>query len=124
MKKIPLPVNGFIRKRGRRGGKVKVKPQKTIIFLSTWGLIGFSPVAPGTFGSLTALPLCLLISVMRIDYALIFIVLFFFLATWIAHRAEKLEGQEDPKQVVIDEVFGMGVALFALPFTPYSGLLS
>lgn len=94
------------------------KPQKAIVFLSTWGWIGFSPVAPGTFGSLAALPLCLLISVVRIDYALIFIALLVSLATWIAHCAEKLEARNDPKQVVIDEVCGMVIAVFALPFTP------
>ena len=92
--------------------------QKVILFLATGGLIGFSPVAPGTFGSLAALPLCLLISLMRVDDALIFIMILVTLSTWIAHVAEKIEAQKDPKQVVVDEICGMAVALFALPFTP------
>ena len=33
-------------------------------------------------------------------------------------RSQKVEGEKDPKQVVIDEICGMGVTLFALPFTP------
>ena len=94
--------------------------QKAILFLATGGLIGFSPVAPGTFGSLAALPVCLLISLMRVDGALIFILVLVMLSTWIAHAAEKIEAQKDPKQVVVDEICGMAVALFALPFTlPY-----
>ena len=93
--------------------------QKAIIFLATGGWIGFSPVAPGTFGSLAALPICLLISWMRIGPALIVVVALIVFSTWIAHAAEKLEAQKDPSQVVLDEICGMAVALFALPFTPF-----
>ncbi|MBC2711413.1 MAG: phosphatidylglycerophosphatase A [Desulfosarcina sp.] len=92
--------------------------QKTIVFFATGGLIGFSSVAPGTFGSLAALPLCLLISLMGVGSALIFVLTLVLLSTWIAHAAEKIVAQKDPKQVVIDEICGMAVALFALPFTP------
>ena len=93
--------------------------QKTIIFLATGGWIGFSPVAPGTFGSLAALPICLLISSMPIGPALLFVAAMIILSTWIAHAAEKIEAQKDPSRVVIDEICGMAVALFALPFTPF-----
>lgn len=92
--------------------------QKSIIFLATGGLIGFSPVAPGTFGSLAALPLCWLLSLMRGDAALIFVLVLVVLSTWIAHAAEKIEAQKDPKQVVVDEICGMAVTLFGLPFSP------
>ena len=93
--------------------------QKTIIFLATGGLIGFSPVAPGTFGSLAALPVCLLISMMPVGSALIVVFALIMFGTWIAHAAEKIEAQKDPKQVVVDEICGMTIALFALPFTPF-----
>ena len=93
--------------------------QKTILFLATGGLIGFSPVAPGTFGSLAALPLCLWISSLRIGPAMILMAALIILSTWIAHAAEKIEAQKDPSQVVVDEICGMAIALFALPFTPF-----
>jgi len=93
--------------------------QKTIIFLATGGLIGFSPVAPGTFGSLAALPVCLLISMMPVGSALIVVFALIMFGTWIAHAAEKIEAQKDPKQVVVDEICGMTIALFALPFTTF-----
>ena len=92
--------------------------QKTIIFLATGGLIGFSPVAPGTFGSIAALPVCLLIALLSVDAALIVVLVLIVLSIWIAHAAEKIVAQKDPGQVVIDEICGMTVALFALPFTP------
>jgi phosphatidylglycerophosphatase A len=97
---------------------VETVKQKTIIFLATGGLIGFSPVAPGTFGSLAALPVCLLISLLPVGSALIFIVALTLFSTWVAHSAEKIEAQKDPKEVVIDEICGMAIALFALPFAP------
>ena len=83
--------------------------QKAILFLATGGLIGFSPVAPGTFGSLAALPLCLFISSLRIGPAMILVAALIILST----------AQKDPSQVVVDEICGMAIALFALPFTPF-----
>lgn len=92
--------------------------QKAVIFLATGGLIGFSPVAPGTFGSLAALPLCLLMTAMGGHAALVILLAFFLFSTWIAHVAEKIVGTTDPRQIVVDEVCGMAVTLFGLPFTP------
>ena len=92
--------------------------QNTVLFLATGGLIGYSPVAPGTFGSLAALPLCLLIASMDIGIGALVLLALVLVSTWIAHAAEKIFGQTDPKQVVIDEICGMAIALFALPFVP------
>jgi len=49
---------------------------------------------------------------------LIFVAALILFSTWIAHAAEKIDAQKDPKQVVVDEICGMAIALFALPFTP------
>jgi phosphatidylglycerophosphatase A len=95
----------------------KLKNQITI-FCATGGLIGYAPVAPGTFGSLAALPLCLLIASVDHHTGAIALLVLAAVSTWIAHNAEKLVGQNDPKQVVIDEICGMAIALFALPFEP------
>ena len=92
--------------------------QKTIVFFATGGLIGFSPFAPGTFGSLVALPLCWSISLVGVKVALAIVLALVVVSTWISHAAEKIELQKDPKQVVVDEICGMAVTLFALPFTP------
>ncbi len=89
-----------------------------IVFLATGGLIGFSPVAPGTFGSLAALPLCLLVSKMRMEAALTVVLALIAASTWVAGSVEKIENRKDPQKVVIDEICGMLVALFALPFSP------
>ena len=93
--------------------------RKAILFFATGGLIGFAPVAPGTFGSLAALPLCLLISSMGIGAASIVVVGLIIFSTWVVHAAEKIEARKDPSRVVLDEICGMAIALFALPFTPF-----
>ncbi|WP_319525652.1 phosphatidylglycerophosphatase A [uncultured Desulfosarcina sp.] len=106
---------------------LKTNPQKTamaaikekaIVFMATWGLIGFSPLAPGTIGSMAALPLCFLISAMDTVWGTVFLLALISFSIRIANGAEKIVGQQDPGMVVIDEVCGMAVTLFALPFTP------
>lgn len=92
--------------------------EKAIVFAATWGLIGFAPIAPGTVGSIAALPLCLLISVMDTPWGMICLLALISVSIWIAHGAEKVVGHKDPGLVVIDEVCGMAVTLFALPFIP------
>ncbi len=93
--------------------------QQVILFGATGGWIGYAPVAPGTFGSLAALPVCLLLAGLPLIPRVIVLLMVLGGGTWIAHAAERIVGQNDPKQVVIDEIGGMAVALFALPFTPF-----
>ena len=96
---------------------MKAFRDKAIVFLATGAWIGFSPVAPGTFGSLAALPFCLLLSLLGHGMAAFCLLLSIGLAVWAAHHAEKIIGRNDPGSVVIDEICGMAVAMFALPFT-------
>lgn len=89
-----------------------------ILFLATGGWIGYSPAAPGTFGSLAALPLCFFLAKLTFWPGLILLFALLTMFTWIAHEAERIVGMSDPKQVVIDEIGGMAVTLFIVPFTP------
>ncbi len=95
-----------------------LKNQVTL-FWATGGLIGYAPMAPGTFGSLAALPLCLVIACFDHLTGAVAVLALTAVSTWIAHNAQKIIGRNDPKQVVIDEICGMAVALFALPFEPF-----
>jgi phosphatidylglycerophosphatase A len=51
-------------------------------------------------------------------WGMIFLLALISISIWIAHGAEKVVGHRDPGLVVIDEVCGMAVTLFALPFIP------
>ncbi len=90
---------------------------KAIIFFATGGWIGYAPAAPGTFGSLAALPLCWFITRLSVPLAFLLISAVSLISIWISHLAEKIEDEKDPGQVVVDEICGMTIALFAFPFT-------
>lgn len=88
------------------------------MFLATGGRVGNSPFAPGTFGTLVALPLCFLLSLCNISFVAIFIITFIVLAIWVSQEAEQLIKEKDPGCIVIDEIAGMMVTLLGLPFDP------
>jgi len=90
--------------------------QKTVIFVSTGFYLGKIPFAPGTFGSIPGLLLAYLISLSSLFYGTVMILIFIAGAIFISNEAETLFQSKDPKQIVIDEAAGMGVALLGLPF--------
>jgi phosphatidylglycerophosphatase A len=97
--------------------------REVALFLATGFYIGKIPYAPGTFGSLIGLPLCFLLTGLTLLPAIFFAATFILLAAWIAGAAEKALGRKDPGAIVIDEVAGMVVALFGLPFTLTTAVL-
>jgi len=76
--------------------------------------IGYIPFAPGTFGSAAGLLVWYLLPQSAIPQAVV-IVLLFAAGTWAGSIAERHFGSTDPGPVVIDEVMGMLVTLFAVP---------
>jgi phosphatidylglycerophosphatase A len=81
------------------------------IFLS-WFYTGFAPKAPGTFGSLAALPFILLLHYLDFNTnTLLIITLSFYLAAvLITEYVQKKFHLHDPQWIVIDEVIGMLIA--------------
>jgi len=79
---------------------------------------GWSPVAPGTAGTLVAVPPALLAArtLSPAWYAITTAVLTA-VAIWSAHAAAPILGAKDPRPVVIDEVAGYFVTLLFLPPT-------
>ena len=90
--------------------------QQTVLFFSTGFYSGYIPFAPGTFGTLTALPLCYLLSICSKGGGAVIIIAVILLAIWLADSSEKLIGKKDPGCIVIDEIAGMLVTLAGLPF--------
>lgn len=92
--------------------------EQTIRFLATGGFVGKAGFAPGTLGSLAALPLCYLISVPENDLMAAVVIIGLILgAVWIAGKAEVLYNKKDPGCIVVDEIAGMLVTLYAIPVT-------
>lgn len=96
------------------------RAERIVIFLATGCYAGKLPMAPGTFGSLAALPLCWLLAQLERPAALSAAVLVIAAAVWLAGAAERLLQRKDPGSIVIDEIAGMLVALSGLPFTAFS----
>lgn len=87
------------------------------IIMATWFGSGLSPVAPGTVGTLAAIPLYLALYRLPLSSYLLTVTAFTFFACWIAGRAEELFGSKDPGKIVIDEVAGFMVTMTATPCT-------
>ena len=83
-------------------------------FAATFFYLGKIPVAPGSFGSLGALLLWLLLPV-SFSIQLSVIVFLFALGVYSSDKMAKYMDDHDPSEVVIDEVVGMGISLFMLP---------
>ncbi len=91
-----------------------------IIFqLSTWFASGKAPFAPGTFGTLAALPFAWLIHAHLGPNALtIASLLVFAVGIPISNAHMRITGStHDPSEIVIDEVAGVWLLLAALPLT-------
>ena len=91
---------------------------RVVFFLATGGYVGRVPVAPGTFGSLAALPLSLLLAQMHPGRSGCVVILFILLAIGISQAAERLLARKDPGCIVIDEMAGILVTFWGLPFSP------
>ena len=84
------------------------------VLVATFFGAGFSPVAPGTAGSLAALPLAFALLHVEIVLATLIIIGLYFLGLWSANHLEKVSGQHDVQMIVIDEVVGLCVSALML----------
>ena len=86
------------------------------VLIATGAFVGYTPVAPGTFGSALGLVVFLLVrsrhspAVEGIALAVLAVA-----GVWSASEAERYFGRTDPGYIVIDEVVGMLVTLAFLP---------
>lgn len=90
--------------------------KKFIRFLSSGCYLGYLPFIPGTFGCLWGIPLFLLLSQYNKIIIIVVLVVFIFCAIVISQRAEELFGERDSRKIVIDEIVGYLVGMFAIPF--------
>ena len=87
------------------------------VLLAAWGPCGYAPVAPGTFGTLGALPLYLGLSRLGPGAYVAFTFAFVAIAMYAAERAGKYWGVADASPIVIDEVAGYLLTMALVPFS-------
>jgi len=83
-------------------------------FIATGFLSGYSPIVPGTAGSLVGLAIYVIPNFEIPSILFGFILITFFIGTYASSRMEKYYG-DDPSIVVIDEIVGMWISLLFLP---------
>lgn len=102
------------------------------IAIATCG-VGYLPLAPGTWGSLLAVGIYLLVRIGILSHPtdtppivgpsgflagqLLVIAVVTLVGTWAASRTERVLKVKDPGKVVVDEVAGQLIALLPLPLT-------
>ena len=89
--------------------------KKFVIIAATWFGTGFAPVAPGTFGTLGAIPLYLVLSRLSLPLYLLTAAAFTLFACWVAGHGEEIWEEHDSSRIVIDEVAGFLVTMSAVP---------
>ncbi len=97
--------------------------RRLILFLATNAGLGFSPLVPGTVGTLAGLPAFFLLAGLTPAAYLLVWGLLLVLACWISHRAGLIFGIADDGRIVIDELVGYLVTVAFLPFSWPAALL-
>ena len=77
---------------------------------------GYSPLVPGTAGSLVTLVAVWFLPFTPLTLAGTLVTVTV-IGTWAAHRVERALGRKDPSIIVIDEVAGMLMSVLLLPRT-------
>jgi phosphatidylglycerophosphatase A len=92
-------------------------PDKLTKFITTFGFIGYLPLAPGSLASLVGgwMALQLLPSLPAYFAVLAIVTVLGFIAS---DRMEAVMKTKDPGCIVIDEVAGIMISFFLLPTTP------
>ncbi len=86
-----------------------------ILFVATGFGAGFSPVVPGTMGTLLAIPIYYFGSSISSPLYALTLVAFFFFSSWISNQAERYWGTKDDRRIVIDEIMGFLVTMLWVP---------
>lgn len=81
-------------------------------FIATVGYSGHLRPAPGTWGSLAALPLAWIVLVLGGFWLLaVGIIVLFFIGIWATAEVTRGREDHDPSEVVVDELVGQWIAL-------------
>jgi len=91
--------------------------KRFFLFLAAGFGTGYVPIAPGTAGTLVAIPIFFVLSSIPSPLYELTILTFFFFASWVSGEAQRCWGKKDHPRIVIDEIVGYLIALLWLPRT-------
>jgi len=94
---------------------MKAAGKAVVLFCATGAGAGYAPLMPGTAGSAAALLVYALLAACPLPVYVCCIAAAVSAAVPLSAAAARMLGQQDPPQVVIDEICGMLVTLAGLP---------
>ena len=106
----------FVSRARQKRGHPSGRPGPWVL-LAAWGPCGFVPFAPGTVGTLGAIPLYLALSRAGPGAYVAFAFAFAGLAMVASERAGRYWGVADASPIVIDEVAGYLLTMALVPFS-------
>jgi phosphatidylglycerophosphatase A len=77
---------------------------------------GYIPIASGTFGTVVGIPFCYFMTLLSPVEGFLFITVFTGCAVWLSGEAEKIFEAKDSGLIVIDEMAGMLVTMYLIPW--------
>lgn len=93
-----------------------------------WLAVGFgsglAPKAPGTFGTLAAVPLVWLLAMLTPGWSVAVIVAGAVLGVYLCDVVSRDIGEDDHGAIVWDEIIGFAITLWAVPFNLQNVLLA
>jgi len=111
----PSPIERYLARAPAPGRRER--PLDPWVILAAFGPCGFSPVAPGTVGTLGAVPLYWALSRLSFPPYLIATAALFAVGVHAAGRAGQYWGVVDASPIVIDEVVGYLVTVALVPWS-------
>ncbi|MEA2109366.1 MAG: phosphatidylglycerophosphatase A [Pseudomonadota bacterium] len=87
------------------------------LFIASGAYVGAVPIAPGTFGTLMALPLWWFFNQLPAWLYLFLLLLLILVAFWSAGEAERILHQADSGVIVIDEIVGFLLTTVLISFS-------
>jgi len=97
--------------------------RRFVLFLASNAGLGYSPLAPGTVGTLAGIPVFYLLAFLPAPLYILFWCALLFVAFRVADIAGHIYGEADDKRIVIDELAGYLVTVALLPFSWRNALL-
>ncbi len=88
-----------------------------ILLVATGFGVGYSPIAPGTLGTLVAILIYYFLSEISPPLYEITLIGFFFLSVWVSENAERFFRKKDDQRIVIDEIIGFLTTMLWVPKT-------
>jgi phosphatidylglycerophosphatase A len=90
-------------------------PDRFVKLIATFFYIGYLPLAPGSVASIAGVMIYVLFQANAVVYAGLLATVIF-LGFRVSDRMEELVGSKDPSCIVIDEVAGIMISFWGLPW--------